>query len=158
MRELFTSVAALFLMTAGSVSATSRADDPTPPESIPPKVTNRVLLGLQISGLGSEGGSIEITPGHKGCEFEPLTLTAPKAGDGLPVRFKDIEVEASATNADRDCSFRIVVKQPGKKAKVYLRGLRLEQPDEETPMPEQRLRCYLSTPSVVSRRTEPPKR
>ena len=136
-----------------------RADDPTPPESAPPRVTNKVSLALQISGLGPEGGTIEISPGHKGCEFEPVTLALGKGRDGLPVRPKqETVVEATATNADRDCSFRIVVTEPGQKPKVYLRGLRLKLADEETPMPEQKLKCYLSTPSVVSKRTEPPKR
>ncbi len=125
-----------------------------------PKVENKVHLVLQISGLGPEGCRVEITPAHKGCEFDPIIRVIPKekVAAGSIIQLKDIDIDAISTGADRDCSFKITVREPGQKPKVYQRGLQLTAQENGKPVPEQRFKYYLSTPSIASRDIDGPKR
>jgi hypothetical protein len=156
-------MAALVLTIASALGlglSPSRAADDDPPAEVP-VVENKVKLDLRISGLGAEGGTIEIKPGHKGCKFKPvvLTLARPKGVDpDAPLQPRDgIVVLASTISADRDCSFAITIKEPGQKPKTYRRGLRLDPAEAGKPLPEQTLKVYLSTPSIASRVDSPPK-
>ncbi len=125
-----------------------------------PTVENKVHLVLQISGLGPEGCKVEITPAHKGCEFKPVTRVIPKekVAAGSVVQLKDINIDAVSSGADRDCSFKITVREPGLKPKVYQRGLQLTAQQNGKPVPEQSFKYYLSTPSIASRDIDGPKR
>ncbi|GIW89118.1 MAG: hypothetical protein KatS3mg108_3442 [Isosphaeraceae bacterium] len=114
-------------------------------------VTNRVNLQLQISGLGREGCEIEVVPGHPGCRFESVRRTVESVGVGAVVRLDTIPIEATSTGADRDCSFKITIREPGQPPRTFLRGLRLSGGGGARP---QTLRCYLSTASLAARDAE----
>lgn len=128
-------------------------------DAVEPTAENKVNLVLQISGLGPDGGKIEVRPGHKGCQFEPIVRTIEKGK--LPpdsvIKF-DLSVRARSTTADRDCSFAITVKEPDRPSKTYHRGLRLAQSEAGKPVPEKVLKCYLSSPSIAARGEDGPKR
>jgi hypothetical protein len=114
-----------------------------------PPIENQVLLELQVAGIGRDGCTLEIKPGHPGCQFEPITrkldATAASRGLRLPVR-------ATSKAADRDCSFTITITEPDHAPKMYRRGLRLATPKPgESTMPRQILRCYFSSPSLAKR-------
>jgi hypothetical protein len=112
---------------------------------------NQVNLELQITGLGAKGCEIEIKPAHAGCQFEKITKKVPgnRANDRATIRLNPFL--AKSTNADRDCSFAITIKEPDQPPRTYRRGLRLAAPTPSQPLPVQSLTCYLSTPSLVAR-------
>lgn len=118
-------------------------------------VSNRVNLQVQISGLGAEGCEIEVRPGHPGCRFEPVQRTVESVGAGAVVRLDAIPIEATSTGADRDCSFKITIKEPGRPPRSFLRGIRLADGSATKP---QTLRCYLSTASLAARDAEEARR
>lgn len=124
-----------------------------------PAVENKVHLILQISGLGPEGAKIEIKPGHKGCDFEPIIkpIKKGKVPAGSIIKL-DMDIDAQSTSADRDCSFAITVKEPGQPPKTYHRGLRLAIEEVGKPVPSKVFKCYLSSPSIAARDGDPPKR
>jgi hypothetical protein len=74
----------------------------------------------------------------------------PVAG-GSVVRLDEIAIDAMSTGADRDCSFRITIREPGRPPRSFLRGIRLAGGDGAKP---QTLRCYLSTASLAARDAE----
>jgi hypothetical protein len=125
-----------------------------------PKVENKIHLFLQFSCLGSDGCKVEITPAHRGCSFDPITkvISKDKVAAGSVVQLRDIQIDAFSTGADRDCSFKITVKEPGQEPKVYQRGLQLTAQEDGEPVPEQSFKYYLSTPSIASKDTDGPKR
>ncbi len=139
---------AALAITAGLVGAmTSRGDEEVP-------VENTVYLSLQISGLGPEGGTIEIKPGHKSCRFEPVEKTIERAPLNTVIRLDPIKIAAQSTGADRDCSFEITIKEPGQPPKSFRRGLRLSPSKPDRPTPTQSLKCYLISPSLASKNTD----
>jgi hypothetical protein len=129
-------------------------------EGDPAAVANKVRLKLNINGLGAKGGILEIRPGHKGCSFKPIVLKVNPPRDarvGEPLALpQDIVVVARSLNADRDCTFAITIEEPGQEPKTYRRGLRLDLAEEGRPLPEQTLKCFLSTPSIASSEPEAP--
>jgi hypothetical protein len=112
-------------------------------------VENKVNLQLQITGLGAEGCTLEIKPGHPGCQFESLERRVKRVGE--TVTLAPIAITAKSTGADRDCSFAITIKEPGQPPKTFRRGLRLSARAAGEPAPVQSLKVYLSAPSVAIR-------
>jgi hypothetical protein len=131
------------LLASLTIQSSLRAEDD-------PKVRNEVQLVLQISGLGSEGAEIEIKPGHAACDFQPISRKLPQVAAGSVVKTNPILVTAESRGADRDCSFAITIKEPGKPARKYVRGVRLSPQVAGGALPVQKLNCYLSMTSIAS--------
>jgi hypothetical protein len=114
----------------------------------PPPVKQKVSLSLRLDGLSSEGGEIEIKPGHAGCKFETIkfqTKSHPRVIDGK-IFLDPIEVET--VSADRECSFAIILREPGQPDKVVRRTLRLVPPPSGKTASAQTLTCYISSNSL----------
>jgi len=137
-------VLAVTSITAMTAVAPARAGDPP--------VANKVNLQLQISGVASEGATLEVRPGHGDCHFTPVSkkLPAPPAGNG-PIKLPTIELDCSSTHADRDCAFAITIKEPGCPPRTYRRGIALKPAAEGQPKPVQSLPCLLSAPSLAAK-------
>jgi hypothetical protein len=138
----------------GALASTARAQDTTANEAdLKPQtegVRNRVTLVLQVSGLGQEGFEIEVRPAHPGCRFEPIVRThEDPIPAGAVVRIDPIAIDATSLGADRDCSFAITIREPGKPPRTFLRGLRLDRATAEQTLPTQTFRCYLSATALA---------
>ena len=150
-------MAALTLVAAmaGALAPPTRAAEPPP-------VKQKVNVSLRLDGLSSQGGEIEIKPGHAGCKFETIkfeTKSHPKSIDGK-IHLDPIEVET--ISADRDCSFAITLKEPGQPDKLVRRNLRIIPTPEGKPAKAQELTCYISSnslnPPVASKPADDSKR
>jgi hypothetical protein len=140
--------AVLTFLMAARVHA-QEADQPTE-KPLPDGVKNRVTLVLQVSGLGQEGFEVEIRPAHPGCRFKPvLRAHADSVPAGAVVRIDPIAIDATSLGADRDCSFAITIREPGKPPRTFLRGLRLNPATAEQALPAQTFRCYLSATALA---------
>lgn len=118
-------------------------------------VTNTVNLELNLVGAGAEGYEIVVKPGHAACKFKAIAVQVPKGREGRPLRFKPFDV--TSTSADRDCSFEIILREPGKPERTCRRGLRLDQPDAKQAQPSQDLTYYISAQSMSARKATPAK-
>lgn len=114
-----------------------------------PSLENKVVLELQISGIGREGCSLEIKPAHSGCSFKKVKKSIEH--DGEVIKLDPIEFDAKSTSADHDCSFAITITEPGQKPKTYRRGLQLKTANAGAAAPTQTLKCHLSTPSLAAK-------
>jgi hypothetical protein len=101
-----------------------------------------VTLDLAIAGLSAKGCDVEIKPGHPGCTFRPVTKHVGLSGKAT-IELRDVVTRS----ADRDCTFAITIREPGQAERTVHRGLRLQA--ENTP--DQRLNCFLSSPSRIAR-------
>lgn len=119
-------------------------------------VSNVVNLKLTLVGAGSEGYEIVVKPGHAACSFKPITVKVAKGREGEPLLFEPFSV--TSMSADRDCSFEIILREPGKPERSCRRGLRLTaaSPDGH-PTPAQDLTYYLSAQSMSARKATPEK-
>ena len=140
---------------AGASAPSTRASEPTP-------VKQKVSLSLRLDGLSSQGGEVEIKPGHAGCKFETIkfqTKAHPKAIDGK-IFLDPIEVET--VSADRECSFAITLREPGQADKVVRRTLRLTPAAPGKAATPQVLTCFISSnslnPPVVAKPSDETKR
>lgn len=115
-----------------------------------PRVRNEVQLVLQISGLGTDGCTVEIEPGHAGCKFKSVARRIQRIPAGSVALTNPITIDAESLGADRDCSFAITIKEPGKAARTYVRGLRLAPEVAGKPKPSRSLRCYINAPTVIA--------
>jgi hypothetical protein len=112
---------------------------------------NKINLQLQIAGLGPEGCTVDIKPGHAGCQFAPVQKrVAPEEAAGVVV-LPTIAIVARSTGADRDCSFAITIKEPGKSPKTFRRGIRLAARAAGESERVQNLKVYLSAPSIAAK-------
>ena len=103
-----------------------------------------VRVDLRIAGLGHEGCTVEIKPGHAGCKFDAVTEHVDGSGQKV-FALKNIRI----SGADRDCAVAITIKEPGHPVKTVHRGLRLSA---DTPKgTAQTLSCYLNSPSKIAR-------
>lgn len=127
----------------------SRASDDDGGEVAP--VANTVKLEIQISGLGPEGGKVEVKPAHPGCRFAKVEKLIAKGAHGDVVKIAPFAVAASTTNPDRDCSFEIVVTEPGRKPKTFRRGLQLTPSDAGAATPSRTLKCYLPATTLAAK-------
>lgn len=112
-------------------------------------VANRVNLQLQIVGLGQEGCEVEVKPAHSECKFDKVVKKVDRVPAGA-VRI-DLPIDAQTTHADRDCSFAITIREPGRPARTYRRGLRLAQAAPGMPAQPQTYNCALSTASLAAK-------
>jgi hypothetical protein len=136
-------MAALALATAmiGANAPRSIAGEPAPTKQ-------KVQLTLKLDGLSSEGGEVEIKPGHAGCKFETIkfkTKGHPRTGMRGEIILDPIDVETMS--ADRNCSFSITLKEAGQPDKIVRRNLRLT-PTEDQPAKPQAMTCYISSNSL----------
>ena len=132
--------AALWMLAATLGSLSARADDPS--------VANTVKLDLQVSGHAGEGFELEIKPSHAGSKFEPKKLRVEKTSAASPARLNTITLDATSTAADRDCSFTINVREPGRPARTYRRSVRLAAAEPGQPKPVVSMKCYLGAQAV----------
>lgn len=120
-----------------------------------PPVVNQVKLQLEVTGLSQGECEIEVKPANAGCEFPTLVYRVEGLGKpGRPdarVRVTFKPMNAQCSNADRECSFAITLREPGQPPKTYHRGLRLKLPEASGATPSQTLTCYLSSPSLAAR-------
>lgn len=113
-------------------------------------VENKIHLDLQITGLGHDGCVLEIKPAHPSCTFPKIRKTIRASEISDPLRLS-VNVVAQSSSADRDCSFTIIVKEPGRPSSTFLRGVRLAPVVTGQPAPLQSLHCFLNTATVASR-------
>ncbi len=114
----------------------------------PTSVKQKVTLKIRIDGVKSDGGAeVVIQPGHPASRFKPITY--PVRRDGVIPDTLPIDVETFS--ADRDCSFAIVLKEPGQPDKVFRRSLRIVPSPEATPGKPQVLECSLSQRDISSK-------
>jgi len=124
--------------------------DKDQPKTTPPAVENVVRLEIQIAGLGVDGAKVAVKPAHPGCKFPEKIHTIARGTTGEIVKVPPFSVAATTTTADRDCSFEIVVTEPGKEPRTFRRGLRLNPPPAGgTAKPSRTLKCYLATTAVA---------
>ena len=140
---------------AGGLAPTTRAAGP-------PAVKQRVSLSLRLDGLSTEGGEVEIKPGHAGCKFETIkfqTKERPPGSDGK-INLDPIEVET--VSAGRECSFAITLREPGQPDKTVRRTLRLTPATQSKAPTSQAMTCYISSnslnPPVASKPADEAKR
>jgi hypothetical protein len=114
-------------------------------------VENTVNLDLLITGLGRDGCTVAIKPGHAACQFKPVEKKVePSASDGS-LTLDTIIIAARSLGADRDCSFAITIKEPGRPPRTFRRGLRLALREPGQPAPVQGLKCYLNNAVLASK-------
>ncbi len=128
-------------------AAASHADDKIKP------VVNHVNLELKMDGMGDEGCEVVIKPGHPSSKFRQVQVkfgpgTAKEKYESYKVPFT---IVAQSTSADRDCSFEVIIKEPGKPDRSYQRGLRLAVREEGKPIPVKSPTFYLTAPSLASK-------
>jgi hypothetical protein len=138
----------------------SRADDVKPtatPATAAPapapedtSAASKVMLILDVAGLGPKGCDIEIAPGHMGCQFRPVSFHVSRHdANRMRIAFEDVQT----TGVDRYCLFAITIREPGQPVKTVRRGLRLVASPSE-PTASQVLYCYLSSPSKLAKASE----
>jgi hypothetical protein len=137
-----------------AISAVAGDDEPAEE----PGITNKVTLQLQLSGLGKQGCVVEIKPAHPACKFKPMKFKVGGLNSDRAVALDPITFDACSTGADRDCSFAITVREPGQPPRTFQRGLRLIEPTADAPLPEKKLKCYLSASAIANRPPEAPAR
>ena len=135
---------ALLALAAGATAARA-AEDPAP-------VINQVKLDVQISGVGAGGCKVEIRPANPACKFDPVVHEIAKIPASGVIRLDDLDIAASSLSADRECTFSIVVTEPGAKPLTFKRSVRLQvpkEPGDATPEIEQTF--YLRNTVVASK-------
>jgi len=111
----------------------------------PPPVKQKVKVNIRLDGTSPNSGvEVVIKPGHPACRFKPIVY--PVKGDGFIQDIPPIDVET--LSADRDCSFAIVLKEPGQPDKVFRRNLQINAPSEAANGKPQVLQCYLSSRAI----------
>jgi hypothetical protein len=106
-----------------------------------------VELNLMIAGLGRGGCDVEVKPGNRSCRFQPKSQHVASSGKASFV-FRDVEIRG----ADRNCSFRITVREPGQPPKTIYRGFRLATrgPARFSNQAPQSFTCYVNSPSKLA--------
>jgi hypothetical protein len=117
-----------------------------------PPAAHKVSLRLNIAGMieGGPGCDVEVKPAHAGCNFRPRVQHVESNG-----RIQIILDDVRSTGADRDCSFAITIREPGHADKTVRRGLQLAAPVAGRTALAQSFDCYLSSPSLLARNSDP---
>ena len=139
------------VMVCAGTGLAAMASAPTPARGDEETVVNTVNLELRIAGLGREGCEIEVKPGHPACSFPAVRRRVESRVSGGIAKLPPISVVAESISADRDCSFAITIKEPGRDPRTFRRGIRLEPQAPGRATPIQSLTCYLSTPSLAAK-------
>ena len=113
----------------------------------PAPVKQQIKLNVHIAGTTPDSGvELVIKPGHPACKFKPITYKV--RHDALIEDIPPIEVETPGAN--RDCSFAIVLKEPGQPDKLIRRTVQVDQAAEAAGKP-QVLKCFISSNAVTSK-------
>ena len=116
----------------------------------PVPVKQQVKLNMRLDGTKEYSGvEIEIKPGHPATRFKPIKYAVKGDGD-----IRDIlPFEVETYSADRDCSFAIVLKEPGQPDKIFRRSMQISPPatDAATAPRPQVFQCYLSSRGAGSK-------
>ena len=115
-----------------------------------PPAAHKVSLRLNIAGLGRGGCDVAVKPAHASCTFRPRVQHVGSDGK-IKIDLDDVQ----STGADRDCSFAITIREPGHADKTVRRGLQLAAPVTGRPGLVQSFDCYLSSPSLLARNSDP---
>ncbi|MHC5541453.1 hypothetical protein ACYOEI_24805 [Singulisphaera rosea] len=106
----------------------------------------KVHVILKVAGLtpGGRGCDVEIKPAHDGCEFRPETRHVTSTGE------QELVLENVRTDSlDRECAFKITIREPGQPERTVRRGLRLPEPKNAAAGAS--LTCYLNSPSRIAK-------
>lgn len=133
-------VIAVAIATISASAVVARAGDPP--------VANRVNLQLQILGLGQDGCEVEVRPAHAECKFDSVVKKIDRGAGSAKL---DLPFTVESSHADRDCSFKIIVKEPGRPIRTFHRGVRLTTPVAGQPVPVQTCKYTVSTASLAAR-------
>ena len=134
-------VGLLTAVTLGTWASVAPAGQPAP-------VKQKVQLSIHIAGTTANSGvEVLIKPAHPACKFKPITCPVKK--DGMLPEIPPIDVET--LSADRDCTFAIVLKEPGQPEKTFRRSFQLNAPTAGTGEKPQALMCYISSRMVASK-------
>ncbi len=133
-------MAALTLAAASAATfgPASLAGQPTPTRQV-------VKLSLRVDGIARQDGEILIKPGHPGCRFKEITTRVSDLVPDMYGMYNFAPFEVETVSADRDCSFAITLREPGKPDKTARRNLRIIPNAEGRPAAPQILRCYVSS-------------
>ena len=114
----------------------------------PPPIKQKVKLNLRLDGTSPNSGvEVVIKPGHPACRFKPIVYQVNRDGDIRDI--PPIDVETLSPN--RDCSFAIILKEPGQPDKIFRRSIQISAPSEATAGKPQFLLCYLSSRGAIDK-------
>ena len=120
----------------------------------PAPIENTVKLEIQISGLGPDERQARDQARPPGLQVQapaPVKIAKGQGGSDL-VKLETISIAATTTSADRDCSFEIVLTEPGRAPKTFRRGLQLTAaPAGATAAPSRTLKCYLPATTIAAK-------
>ena len=120
----------------------------------PPPLKQKVKLDIRLDGIAAESGAeIVIKPGSPASRFKAVTYPVRFERPGMVADILPIEVET--LSADRDCSFAIILKEPGHPDKTFRRSLQIQPSTEANAGKPQVLACYLSSRSIASKVAAP---
>lgn len=126
--------------TESSVAAKPADESPESPDC------HSVKLHLMVAGLGHNGCDVDVKPGSRGCRFRPRTVHI--GSDGTTrLLFRDVELRG----ADRNCTFSITIREPGRKERTIFRGFRIpvQAPGASPSKLAQSFTCYVNSPSKL---------
>lgn len=116
----------------------------------PAPLKQKVKLEIRLDGIsGDSGAEITIKPGSPACRFKTMTYPVKFDRPGMVADLLPIEVET--LSADRDCSFAIILKEPGHPDKTFRRSLQVQPTTDATAGKPQVLVCYLSSRTVATK-------
>lgn len=118
----------------------------------PAPIKQKVKLVINVAGTTpSVGAELLIKPAHPACKFKPITYAVKQD------RIEDIPpIEVESLSADRDCSFALVLKEPGLPDKLFRRSLQLDAPTGGAAAEKvQTLRCYISSNMIAAKVAAP---
>jgi hypothetical protein len=150
-----TANALLGLILSLGLPVASRAEDPKATPTPAPQATEtapaKVVLDVQIAGLGSSGCDVEVTPGSSDCHFRPVRLhIAPQDHSSGKIPLDDVRT----TGADRSCMFTITIREPGQPVKTIRRSLRLVAKSSDRQDTPHFVYCYTTSASRLAKASE----
>ena len=123
--------------------STSHAAGPVPAKQ-------KVKLNIRLDGTMDDSGTeLVIKPGNPASRFREITYPVRRDGNIQDIPPFDVET----LSADRDCSFAIILKEPGRPDKVFRRSLQIVPSASLTTGKPQVLQCYLSSRDVSNKAT-----
>lgn len=148
-------------MAALTLAATAATFGPAGLAGQPTPIKQTVKLSLRVDGIARDDGEVVIKPGHPGCRFKEFSFRINDHPRDMYGMFNFAPIEVETISADRDCSFAITLKEPGKPDQTVRRNLRIIPNVEGRPAVPQPLRCYVSSnpqPNPVAGRADDSKR
>ncbi len=137
---------AALMLSAATVAVGVGFFTPASDAAGPPSVKQKIKLQIRLDGISSNS-EVVIKPGHPACRFKPIVYSVKEDGD-----IRDIPpIDVETFSADRDCSFAIVLKEPGQPDKVFRRSLQINAPTEATRGKPQFFLCYISSKGVFDK-------